>query len=151
MKKAFVSFLSLAVIVGVTLVCLQAAAAAEKKEGGKKEKKESGLPPGAKGFAGMIQGKVTAKTDGGGVVLAVESIAKVWKHSKAKEPKSMVGKKVRVVAPTEGKHAENIVRFLKGVKVDDEITVDVANKKGDTLTLLELTKEQREKIEKEEK
>ena len=151
MKKRLAQLVGLGIVLAVAFTCAQATAAPkkERKERPKREKREAGLPPAAKGFAGMIQGKVTAKTDAGGVVLAVEKVTKVWKHSKAKEPKSLVGKKVLVVPPGEGKHNENIVRFLKTVKVKDEMTVDVANKKGNVLTLLELTKEQREKIEKE--
>jgi hypothetical protein len=96
----------------------------------------------------MIAGKVTG-TDENKVTVEVTKIDKVWKHSKAKNPESLVGQKVVVVPSTEGRHVESVARFLKNLKVGEEVVLDVANKKGNTLTLLELTKEQQERIKKE--
>jgi len=79
--------------------------------------------------------------------LKVEKIGRVWKHSKAKDPQSLVGQEVRVVLRKENdKPAETLVRFLKTLKAGDATELDVNNQKGRVLTLLELTEEQRKKI-----
>jgi hypothetical protein len=139
MSTRLLRIVTLAVVVGLTGAYLHAVAA-------EKGKKEAELPADAKGFAGMIAGKVTA-TRGITVTVEVTKIDKVWKHSQAKNAESLVGQKVAVVAPKKGTHP-NIIRFLKNLKVDEQIVLDVADKTGNSLTLLELTKEQRERIEK---
>ncbi len=99
------------------------------------------LPAAAKGFSGMLRGEVVGKQDGG-IVVAVQEITNVWQQSKAEEPKSLVGKKV-LVMPRDG--AEQTVRFVNAVKAGESIKLDVGNKEGDTLVILELTQEQRER------
>jgi hypothetical protein len=100
------------------------------------------LPAAAKGFSGMFRGEVVGKQDGG-IVVAVQEITNVWRQSNAEEPKSLVGKKV-LVMPRDG--AEQTVRFVNAVKVGESIKIDVGNKEGDTLVILELTQEQRERV-----
>jgi hypothetical protein len=95
------------------------------------------LPAAAKGFSGMFRGEVVGKQDGG-LVVSVQEITNVWQQNKAEEPKSLVGKKV-LVMPRDG--AEQTVRFVNAVKVGESIKLDVGNKKGDTLVILELTQE----------
>ena len=131
----------------VMLVGLLVAAAAAADKEKKKKKERPKLPAAAKGFAGMIQGKVVAVKKAG-LTLKVEKVGQVWKHSKAKDPQSLVGLEVRVGCRKEnGKPSERHLRFLKTLKPGDATELDVANKKGDSLTLLELTAEQRKKIE----
>jgi hypothetical protein len=101
------------------------------------------LPDLAAYFAGMIRGKVVSKRNGG-VVVVVEEVVKVWKPNRAENPKSLVGKKVVVDAP-KGREA-SIARFVKSLKVGEAVVLDVAHKKGESLTILELTEEQREKV-----
>jgi len=98
------------------------------------------LPAAAKGFSGMFRGEVVGKRDGG-IVVAVQEITNVWRQSKAEDPKSLVGKKV-LVMPRGG--AEQAVRFVNAVKVGESIKLDVGNKEGDKLVILELSQEQRE-------
>ena len=102
---------------------------------------KDGYPTAAKGFSGMIQGKVVAKADGG-VVVAVKEVTKVWQQSKAEEPKALVGKNVLVKA-RDG--ADQAGRFLEVVKVGESVTLDVGHREGDTLVILELTEDQRER------
>lgn len=108
------------------------------------EPKEMALPDAAAGFAGMIQGKV-AKTFDGGIVLKVAKVVKEWEHNKAKDSKSLVGKTVSVVV---GKGEGNILRFVHTLKNGEEISLDVAHKGGEALTILELTDDQRERAKK---
>lgn len=115
-------------------------------EGGEQPRKFF-LPDQAASFAGMIQGEVTKKGDGE-FVLKVEKIAEVWEHSKARDPKALVGKQVVVESPVEqGKVVESAARFIRSLKVGEKVTVDVAHRKGETLTLLELTEDQRKRAE----
>ncbi len=100
------------------------------------------IPTNAKGFAGMLRGKVVG-TQEGKITVEIAEITNVWQHSKAENPKSLVGKKVLVTArDDEGK----IAQFLGVVKVGESLKLDVANKEGDTLTILELTEDQRERV-----
>ncbi len=69
------------------------------------------LPTAAKGFSGMVRGKVVAKADGG-IVVAVQEVTNVWKQSKAEEPKALVGKRV-LVTPRDG--ADQTGRFVNTV------------------------------------
>lgn len=100
------------------------------------------IPSGGKGFAGMLTGKVVSKQYGQ-LVLQVTEIGQTWRHSKAEAPKSLVGKKIAVIARDK---ATNISRFISLAKVGESLTVDVANKYGDALTILELNEEQREQV-----
>jgi hypothetical protein len=100
------------------------------------------LPDAAAGFAGMIRGKVAQKFDGG-VVLKVTKVVKEWEHNKAKDSQSLVGKAVLIKA---GGREGNVARFVKMLKVGEEVTIDVAHKGGEALVLLELTEDQRERV-----
>jgi hypothetical protein len=104
--------------------------------------KKLSLPDGAAGFAGMIRALVVEKHDAG-LVVKVAEVAKVWETNKAAEPKSLVGKVILVQG---GKVEANTARFLKTLKAGEEVTVDVADRGGGALTILELTEEQRERI-----
>jgi hypothetical protein len=100
------------------------------------------LPDAAAGFAGMIQGKV-AQTFDGGLVLKVTKVVKEWEHNKAKDSQSLVEKAVFVKA---GGREGNVARFVKMLKVGEDVTLDVAHKGGEVLTVLELTEDQRERM-----
>ena len=79
----------------------------------------------------------------GEILVEVTEITNVWRHSKAENPKSLVSKKV-IVTARDG--AGLIDQFLGVVKVGESLKLDVTNKDGDTITILELTKEQRERV-----
>jgi hypothetical protein len=113
-----------------------------KPEGGEQAKKVY-LPDPAAAFAGMIQGEVVKKGQGE-LLLKVEKVAQVWQHSKAKDPTALVGKLIAVEARAEeGKLAPLQVRFIQSLKVGEKISLDVAHQKGESLTILELTADQR--------
>jgi len=100
------------------------------------------LPATAKGFSGMLRGRAVSK-EKGGIVVNVQEITNVWRQSKAEEPKTLVGKNV-LVMPRDG--AEQTSRFLQTVTLGESIKVDVGNQEGDTLVILELTQDQRERV-----
>jgi hypothetical protein len=99
------------------------------------------LPDAAANFAGMIVAKVVAKREGH-MLVHVEKVAKTWEHSRAKDPQSLVNKRVQVNAGEGG----NIAKFLRTVEVGELVELDVAHKRGEALTLLELTPEQRARV-----
>lgn len=99
------------------------------------------LPDPAASFAGMIRGVLVEKRDGE-FVFKVGKVAREWKHSKAEDAQAMVGKKVLVKA---GNH-DSIRRFVAKIERGEEMTLDVAHKDGEALTILELTEDQRERV-----
>jgi hypothetical protein len=106
--------------------------------------KKPRLPDAAAFFAGMIQGKVVAKYDGE-IAVAVEKVTRTWRASKAENPKALEGKTVLVRGTKEdGHYARLVARFIDSLKVGETVRLDVAHKgKGEALTILELTEEQR--------
>lgn len=137
MTRALATVVSLGLAVGM----MAAATAAETKT-----KMKTGIPAAAKGFAGMVQGKVFAAKNNE-LVLTVEKVTQSWKHSKAKDAESLVGQTVLVVPNAkEGKPVENVVRFINGLKVGESVTIDVNNLQPKSLTLMELTEQQRAKV-----
>lgn len=111
-------------------------------EGGAQAAHKTQIPEAGAGFAGMIRGKVVHKLDHG-LVVQVANVVKSWEHSKAKDANSLVGA-ILVVKVADG--AENPAKFIGLVREGEEVTLDVANKEGAVLTLLELTEEQRERV-----
>lgn len=107
--------------------------------------KKPRLPDPASSFAGMVRGKVVAKYDSGDFALNVAHVMEEWQHSKAENPKSLIGKTVLVNGRKE--HGENVAKFIHSLKIAEMVTIDVAHQgKGEALTILELTEEQRERI-----
>lgn len=109
------------------------------------------VPDGAKGFAGMLTGKViTPSTDQ--VVIEVTKIEKTWKHSTATSAESLVGKQValKVVPSLYAKkpgYQALVAKFFAQLKAGDVESFDCKQAEGDGLTFLELTKGQKEKVE----
>ena len=102
------------------------------------------LPDAASQFAGMVSGEVLAKRDDGQLVLRVQKVTDVWSHSQAKDPQALVGKRVLINASqADGKPIESIERFMASLKVGGVVTIDVAHQRGEALTIVELTDEQR--------
>jgi hypothetical protein len=108
--------------------------------------KKPRLPDPAAFFAGMIQGEVVAKHDGE-IVVAVAKITRVWRTNKADDAEALVGKQVLVNGPSvDGRPVEAIARFVASLKVGETVEIDVAHRKGEALTILELTEDQRERV-----
>jgi hypothetical protein len=109
-------------------------------------------PEGAKGFAGMIAGKVIAKGEDQ-ITVEVAKIDRVWAHSKAETPATLVGKTVtvRISAETYAKkpgYLARVRKFFGLLKAGDSDSFDVKHSAGDALTFLELTEAQMERVEK---
>jgi hypothetical protein len=90
----------------------------------------------------MIRGVVVQKFDGG-FTFKVARVVEEWEANKAKDSKSLVGKTVHIAIDA---NQENIARFFKILEAGAEVTLDVAHKSGESLTILELTAEQRERV-----
>lgn len=103
--------------------------------------KHDTYPTAARGFAGMIKGKVI-ETNKGEIIVEIAEVT--WGRSKAEDPKALLRKKLLVKSKAD---EGPIARFLGKVKVGETVTLDVANKSGDTLSILELSEEQRERVE----
>ena len=99
------------------------------------------LPDAAASFAGMIRGVVVEKREGQ-FVFKVGRVLKEWKVSRAEDAEALIGKKVLVRA---GNH-DPVRRFVALLKSGEEVSLDVANKDGELLTILELTEDQRERV-----
>ena len=113
------------------------------------------IPPGAKGFAGMVTGKVVSKGEDK-LTVEVTAIAKTWKHSTAENAPALVGKtvEIRIIPSTyDRKNATYLARvrkFFSLIAVGESDSFDVRNVEGDWLKFLELTKDQLERVEKAE-
>jgi hypothetical protein len=99
------------------------------------------LPDAASGFAGMVRGQVVAKREDG-IVFRIQEVAEEWDHSGAKDSRTLVGSKVLV----DGTDAEAVQAFIQLLVKGETVAIDVAHKKGEALTILELTEEQRERV-----
>jgi hypothetical protein len=97
------------------------------------------LPDAASAFAGLVRGTVVRLRDRG-LELQIEQVVREWEHSKAKNAASLVGKRIVVDSVPH----EAVVSFLRSLKVGDQVTLDVAHREGERLTVLELTDEQRQ-------
>lgn len=100
--------------------------------------KEGGgtVPASLRGFRGMVTGTIVSKAEKG-FVLKVEKVNRVWKGSKAKDPKSAVGKQVHItISPKydrKGKHT----RALAKLKVGDRVVVEPFHFGGEFMVVVE--------------
>ena len=109
------------------------------------------LPDPAAKFAGLIRGEVVSKRRGG-VVVVVKEVIKTWENNRASDAKALIGKRVLVVGyKKKDRDANTIDRFLRSLKKNEVVALDVAHKEGEALTLLELMEEQRHRIQKKRK
>jgi len=111
---------------------------------------EEGLPEGVKGFSGQVRGVVTARGGKNTFTFKVARVLKVWKNNKAENPEALVGLSVLVrprwVKRDNGRwHPVEIhAAFIRKLKVNQELTLEIRNDEGNAFSILELSKEQRE-------
>ena len=135
--------------------CVGMALAEDKAAAPKPDAPKEQIPAGATGFAGMITGKVISKGEDQ-VLVEVLKIYRTWKHSKAEKPEYLVGKQVtikivpKVYAKKKG-YLDRVRKFFALLKVGDSDSFDVKYSDADSLTFLELTKAQNNRIELSEK
>jgi len=97
------------------------------------------LPVGGQGFAGLLRGKVVGKEDGV-LLVAVSDVVKSWQNSKAENPQTLVGQHVRVKG-RDG--AAAVAEYIALVRPGETVVLDVNNREGDVLHLVELNADQR--------
>ena len=130
--------------------CLGMTLAEDKAVAPKPDAPKEQIPAGATGFAGMISGKVVSKGNNQ-VLVEVLAIDHTWKHSKAENPEDLVGRQVtikivpQVYAKTAG-YLNRVRKFFALLKVGDSDSFDVKYADADSLTFLELTKAQNDRI-----
>lgn len=112
------------------------------------------LPDALRGFAGELVGTVVATYDVG-FTIQVTEVASTWDHSKATDPSTAVGRTLVVNLRWEQdddgawRMAPRQVAWLRGcVKAGDRVRVDLANREGERLYLMELSEEQHERVDK---
>ena len=87
------------------------------------------LPDGMRNFNGMLLGRLAAKdVEKGTFLVRVDAVPRVWRNSKAEDPKSVVGKTVKVNGVF-GKFLDVLVVTRKGETLEFECKHD-----GDGLT-----------------
>ena len=106
------------------------------------------LPEPAARFGGILQGRILARYDGK-LVLAVDRVARVWRWCKAKDPQSLVGRKVLVSGPKgDSVNALMIARYIDVLLVGEVVFLDVYDRsQGEFLTISELTSGQRARMD----
>ena len=88
------------------------------------------LPDGIEQFNGMLVGRLAAKdVERGTFVVQVDAVSRVWRNSKAKDPKSVVGKSVEI-GGVFGKFLDVLIVMRKGETIEFECKHD-----GDGLVL----------------
>ncbi len=61
------------------------------------ENSEGGLPAGIRRFNGMVVGRLVSKdVEKGTFVVTVDAVPRVWRNSKAENPKSIIGKSIEI-------------------------------------------------------
>ncbi len=82
------------------------------------------LPSGVLNFNGMLVGRLAAKdVEKGSFVVAVDAVARVWRNSKAENPKSVVGKTVEVTGVF-GRFLDVLVTTREGETLEFECKHD---------------------------
>ena len=109
------------------------------------------IPAGMKGFCGTLRGKVTeVHADGKAFHMDCTAVVNVWRKNTAPDPRSAVGQNLMINAQWEKRGGawhpvENHVRFIKTLKVGEDIDIEVVNDEGERLHILELTQAQRDR------
>ncbi|APZ93385.1 M56 family metallopeptidase [Fuerstiella marisgermanici] len=82
------------------------------------------LPAGIERFNGMLVGRLAAKdVEKGSFVVVVDAVPRVWRNSKAENPKSIVGKSIEIEGVF-GKFLDVLVTTRKGETVEFECKHD---------------------------
>ena len=88
------------------------------------------FPDGLTGFNGMLVGRLMSKdVEKGTFVINVDAVPRVWRNSKAKRPRALVGKNIRVDGVS-GKWADALLLIKRGESLETEARHD----DGDKLT-----------------
>jgi hypothetical protein len=106
------------------------------------------LPQELRGFSGLVRGEVASKGEKHTFTFKVYRVLRVWKNSKAEEPKSIIGRTIRINPRWEkaddgrwrpiGHH----VAFVRYLEVGAEISIEVQNAERSHFNILELDEDQ---------
>jgi hypothetical protein len=116
------------------------------------EKKIPG-PDGLVGFSGEVRGVVVEKQEKNTVSFTVGRVLRVWKNNEATNPKALEGRTVplgpRWQKGDNGRWqaVERHIRFLRSLKVGEELTLEISHAEREHFALLELSQEQRDRAE----
>ena len=104
---------------------------------GGEEAMRPSLPPGTKGFKGLVSGTLVRRRERE-FVLKIEKVAMVWKQSAAENPENLVGKEVLLFVPTKSRLLEQQMRTLAHLQPGAEILVEGFEVEGDRLMVMEV-------------
>jgi hypothetical protein len=113
------------------------------------EKKKKELPAGVRGFSGRVRGVVVSRGRKHDFRFKVEKVQLTWKNNQAVNPEKLAGQTVTVY-PNGQKNGQGELQpnelhvgFIRTLKPEQEITLELINKEGSIFSILELSKEQR--------
>jgi len=95
------------------------------------------LPEGIRGFKGILVGTLVSKGDFS-FVLKVHSVKREWRASRAENPESVVGKRVRIALNRRGRLAERHFRTLRHLRAGNRVEVEVFHLEGNVFTVVEM-------------
>ena len=96
----------------------------KKGKGTPTTKSENGFPAGLRGFNGMLAGRLVSKdVEKGTFVVSVDAVPRVWRNSRAKNPKSIVRRNVEVDGVS-GKFLDVLLLVKKGETLEFEAKHD---------------------------
>jgi hypothetical protein len=131
----------------VTLTGGQSEVFAAEGRDGARGFRAAALPSYLRGFSGMVQGTVVKKGEGE-FALHVSRLIRVWENNEAQYP-GRISRRVVVVGA--GRHEGRVNQFHRAfiamLKTRQSITVEIANREGNSFVLLELNREQRQLVE----
>jgi len=120
--------LTLAALAALLVPSLTFAEDEKPREGGSKEKL-TGVPETLRGFSGMLIGTLVDKdVEEGELTVDVQHVARVWRNNKAKNPRSVVGRRV-VLNNITGKWLDTVLILKKG----ETLEFEAQHQRGDAL------------------
>ena len=97
------------------------------------------MPEAMSGFSGTVEGTVATVKDQS-FVLKLSKVVNTWRGNKAENPKRAVGKELTIAA----KHKVH-ASFISTLKVGEKLKIEIINKEGKRLLILELDGAQRKR------
>ena len=112
------------------------------------------VPSGFAGFSGILEGRVLRVLEGGfGFLYRASTVSRTWKGNEAKEPASAVGAVLLVQPRWEKTDAggwrpsARHLRFIRRLKAGQTLSIEVQNRGGPGVHILELSEDQRRAAE----
>ena len=109
----------------------------DKLQVGEVLRKASTLPAGIQSFRGILVGTIKSKAESS-FVLKVDKVEKVWKGSRATDPKVAAGKDLTLVLRSRRGRPNPHLETLRGLKVADRVAAGALHSGADQLDLVEV-------------